>query len=86
MRVSLDLEKRIEEVSLPLIVLHGGEDKVIDPGISKLLYESALSSDKTLKLYPSMRHSLTYGELPENQDLVLTDIVNWLDERVDSGN
>lgn len=86
MRVSLDLEKRIEEVSLPLIVLHGGEDKVIDPGISKLLYESALSSDKTLKLYPSMWHSLTYGELPENQDLVFTDIVNWLDERVDSGN
>jgi acylglycerol lipase len=78
LQVSLDLEKRLEEVSLPFLIVHGGEDKVTDPSVSKLLYETASSSDKTFKLYPGMWHSLTYGELPENTDIVFSDIINWL--------
>jgi acylglycerol lipase len=80
--VSLDLEKRLQEVSLPFLVVHGGEDKVTDPSVSKLLYESACSTDKTFKLYEGMWHALTYGELPENIDAVFSDIVAWLDDRV----
>ncbi|KAK6149947.1 hypothetical protein DH2020_017472 [Rehmannia glutinosa] len=79
--VSNDLESRLAEVSLPFIVLHGGKDTVIDPSVSKLLYESAVSLDKTFKHYPDMWHSLTIGELPQNMDIVFTDIINWLDER-----
>lgn len=70
------------QVSLPFIVLHGGSDKVTDPSVSKLLYESACSVDKTFKLYPDMWHSLSYGELPENLDLVFSDVFNWLEARV----
>ncbi|KAG8376742.1 hypothetical protein BUALT_Bualt09G0095400 [Buddleja alternifolia] len=80
--VSVDLEKRLEEVSLPFIVLHGEADKVTDPSVSKLLHESARSVDKTFKLYPGMWHSLSYGELPENLNTVFSDIVKWLDDRV----
>ncbi|GER33738.1 alpha/beta-Hydrolases superfamily protein [Striga asiatica] len=79
---SLDLEKRLHEVSLPFIVLHGEEDKVTDPSVSKLLYESACTIDKTLKLYPQMWHSLSYGELPENLNIVFSDILEWLEHRV----
>ncbi|CAA0822512.1 alpha/beta-Hydrolases superfamily protein [Striga hermonthica] len=79
---SLDLEKRLHEVSLPFIVLHGEDDKVTDPSVSKLLYESACTIDKTLKLYPRMWHSLSYGELPENLDIVFSDILEWLERRV----
>ncbi|KAL1541393.1 acylglycerol lipase [Salvia divinorum] len=84
--VSLDLEKRLEEVSLPFIVLHGEDDKVTDPSVSKLLYESACSANKTLKLYPDMWHSLSYGELPENLDLVFSDVFRWLENRVSGSN
>ncbi|XP_052204849.1 caffeoylshikimate esterase-like [Diospyros lotus] len=82
--VSMDLEQRLEEVSLPFLVLHGGKDKVTDPAVSKLLYDSARTSsrDKTLKLYPEMWHSLSYGELPHNIDTVFSDIFEWLDERL----
>ncbi|GER41879.1 alpha/beta-Hydrolases superfamily protein [Striga asiatica] len=80
-KVSTDLETRLDEVSLPFIVLHGEDDKVTDPSVSKDLYESARSSDKTFKLYPGMWHSLSYGELPENLDKVFSDIVGWLDGR-----
>ncbi|CAO2816518.1 unnamed protein product [Amaranthus hypochondriacus] len=78
---SIDLEKRLNEVTLPFIVMHGGDDKVTDPQISKLLYESASSFDKTFKLYPGMWHALTYGELPQNTDIVFTDIIAWLNHR-----
>uniref|UniRef100_A0A5B7ARS0 Serine aminopeptidase S33 domain-containing protein n=1 Tax=Davidia involucrata TaxID=16924 RepID=A0A5B7ARS0_DAVIN len=84
--VSLDLEKRLQEVSLPFLIVHGGDDKVTDPSVSKLLYESASSSDKTFKLYPGMWHSLTYGELPENIDTVFSDTIDWLDDKVALGN
>ncbi|GER36428.1 alpha/beta-Hydrolases superfamily protein, partial [Striga asiatica] len=57
LKVSLDLERRLEEVSLPFIVLHGGQDKATDPSVSQLLYQTAVSLDKTFKLYPTMWHS-----------------------------
>ncbi|RZR97537.1 hypothetical protein BHM03_00026733 [Ensete ventricosum] len=69
------------QVSLPFLVLHGGDDIVTDPSISKLLYETASSEDKTFKLYPGMWHALTSGEPPENINLVFSDIIAWLDQR-----
>ncbi|XP_010693140.2 caffeoylshikimate esterase [Beta vulgaris subsp. vulgaris] len=86
LNVSNDLEKRLNEVTLPFIVLHGEDDKVTDPEVSKLLYESAASFDKTFKLYPGMWHALTFGELPENINTVFNDIIGWLDERTRGNN
>lgn len=86
LKASLEIEKRLPEVSLPFIIVHGGDDKVTDPSVSKLLYESASSSDKTFKLYPGMWHGLTSGEPSENIDLVFGDIVGWLDKRAALGN
>ncbi|XP_051148652.1 caffeoylshikimate esterase-like [Andrographis paniculata] len=80
-KACLDLEKRLREVSLPFIVLHGEDDKVTDPAVSRVLYETARATDKTWKLYPGMWHSLSYGELPENLDIVFSDIIQWLDDR-----
>lgn len=57
-----------------------------DPSVSKLLYETASSYEKTFKLYPGMWHALTYGEFSENTDTVFADIIGWIDERVSSGN
>eukprot|EP00268_Persea_americana_P065984 TRINITY_DN8895_c0_g2_i1.p1 TRINITY_DN8895_c0_g2~~TRINITY_DN8895_c0_g2_i1.p1 ORF type:complete len:362 (-),score=59.71 TRINITY_DN8895_c0_g2_i1:307-1287(-) len=85
-RVSLDIEKNLDKVSLPFIVLHGSADIVTDPSVSKLLYESASSADKTFKLYPDMWHTITAGEPPESIDLVFSDIIAWMDERTDAGN
>jgi len=80
--VSLDLEQRLQEVSIPFLIVHGADDKVTDPSVSNLLYESACSTDKSFKLYPGMWHSLTYGELQENIDTVFEDVTAWLDDRV----
>ncbi|KAL9678156.1 hypothetical protein QQ045_015995 [Rhodiola kirilowii] len=86
LRVSSEIEQRVDEVSLPFLVLHGEEDKVTDISVSKLLYESAASTDKKLKTYSGMWHSLIYGEKTENIDIVFHDIISWLDEKTLYGN
>ena len=68
-------------MTLPFLVVHGGDDIVTDPSVSKLLHELASSKDKMFKLYSGMWHALTSGEPPENIDLVFFDIIAWLDER-----
>ncbi|KAJ6902030.1 caffeoylshikimate esterase-like [Populus alba x Populus x berolinensis] len=86
LRISLDLEQRLEEVSLPFLVLHGEEDKVTDKSVSEKLFSVASSSDKTIKLYPEMWHGLLYGEPVENRDIVFGDIIDWLGNRTHLGN
>lgn len=80
--VSMDLEDRLQEVTVPFLVLHGEEDSVTDPSVSEALYNGAASFDKTIKLYPGMWHALTSGELDHNVDLVFADIISWLDRRL----
>ncbi|GAU12142.1 hypothetical protein TSUD_01080 [Trifolium subterraneum] len=85
-RIATDIEQRLNEVSLPFLVLHGEEDRVTDKSVSKQLHDVASSSDKTLKLYPGMWHGLLYGEPLENLEIVFSDIFNWIEERSKNGN
>ncbi|CAN4123625.1 unnamed protein product [Withania somnifera] len=75
-----EIEKQLHKVSLPLLILHGENDSVTDPSISKALYEKASSSDKKLILYKDAYHSLLEGEPDEMILRVLADIISWLDE------
>ncbi|GAB2262675.1 hypothetical protein Droror1_Dr00003672 [Drosera rotundifolia] len=81
LRTSMNLEKSLNEVTLPFYVLHGEADTVTDPEVSKALYEKASSKDKTIKLYPGMWHALTAGEPDENIETVFNDIFAWLNKR-----
>ncbi|KAH7301571.1 hypothetical protein KP509_23G032700 [Ceratopteris richardii] len=70
-----------QEVTVPFMVLHGEADVVTDIEISKSLHDAANSFDKTLKTYPGMWHSLLFGETEDNIDLVMSDVVLWLNKR-----
>ncbi|KAM6546480.1 hypothetical protein CsatB_027216 [Cannabis sativa] len=75
-----EIEHRLGEVSLPLLILHGEADTITDPSVSKALYEKASSSDKKLNLYKDAYHSLLEGETDEMIDTVFNDIILWLNE------
>ncbi|KAH0460947.1 hypothetical protein IEQ34_008522 [Dendrobium chrysotoxum] len=79
--ISIDIEKNLHQVTLPFLVIHGGDDTVTDPTVSQALYDTAVSKDKTFKLYPGMWHALTSAESQQNLHLVFSDILAWLDER-----
>ncbi|RWW07284.1 hypothetical protein BHE74_00057770 [Ensete ventricosum] len=74
-----DIKKR-EQISLPLIILHGEADIVTDPSVSKALYEKTSSLDKKLCLYKDAYHSILEGESDEMIFKVLDDIISWLEE------
>uniref|UniRef100_A0A6N2KMU9 Serine aminopeptidase S33 domain-containing protein n=1 Tax=Salix viminalis TaxID=40686 RepID=A0A6N2KMU9_SALVM len=80
LRTTQEIERRLEQVSLPLLILHGEADIVTDPSVSKSLYEKACSSDKKLKLYKDAFHALLEGEPDEVILQVFNDIISWLDE------
>lgn len=80
LRITQELENRLQEVSLPILILHGEADIVTDPSVSKALYEKANSKDKKLCLYKDAYHSLLEGEPDEMIFRILDDIISWLDE------
>ncbi|WJX80587.1 acylglycerol lipase [Trifolium repens] len=80
LRTTQEIEQRLKEVCLPLLILHGEADIVTDPSVSKAFYEKASSSDKKLKLYKDAYHSLLEGEPDEMIIQVFSDIILWLDD------
>ncbi|XP_022759245.1 caffeoylshikimate esterase-like isoform X2 [Durio zibethinus] len=80
LRTTDEIEQNLEKVSLPILILHGENDVVTDPSVSKALYEKASSSDKQIIIYKDAGHSLLEGE-PDDMILrVFSDIISWLDE------
>ena len=70
------LPRRLAEITLPVLIIHGTEDRLSNPDGSRLAYQRVSSGDKTLRLYPGLYHE-TMNE-PEAAQ-VLEDIGLWLD-------
>ena len=66
-------------ITLPLIVVQGGEDIIVDPDGAQMLYDKARSEDKTLNIYDGLYHEV-FNE-PERAR-VLGDVETWLAARV----
>lgn len=76
------VQENFGRVIIPLMTVHGTYDGVTCPSSSTLLYEKASRTDKTLKLYDGMYHSLIQGGPDENAAIVFKDMREWIDERV----
>ena len=70
------LEREFPKLTLPLLILHGTQDKATKPAGSQLFYDRAGSTDKTLKLYDGYVHDLL-NDLEKER--VVEDILSWLD-------
>ncbi|WP_433089593.1 alpha/beta hydrolase [Dactylosporangium sp. CA-052675] len=68
-------QRRLPELTLPTLVLHGSEDGLVDAESSRLIAERAGADDLTLHVYEGLHHEV-YNE-PE-QDRVLNDLIGWL--------
>ena len=73
------LEREFPLITLPVLILHGTLDKITKPSGSQFFYDTAGSTDKTLKLYEGYFHD------PLNdtgKERVMTDIQAWIDARI----
>ncbi len=64
-------------ISLPLLVQHGGQDKLAAVAGSETVANGVASTDVTLRIYPALYHEI-YNELPADRAQVLAELVAWL--------
>ena len=73
------LKQEFPRITLPVLILHGTADKVTNPKGSQLFYDTAGSSDKTLKLYDGHVHDLLNDD---GKEQVMADITGWIEARL----
>lgn len=78
--LSLHSQSVMDQVDCPLLILHGGADRITNVEGSKVLYEKAKTADKTLKIFPELYHNLLH-ELMEDRLIVMRTITEWIKER-----
>ena len=74
-----DARHRADEIRLPLLAMHGADDTLTYPRGTQLLFERAASTDKTLKLWPGMKHEI-FNEAGRGEVFIY--MLDWLDARV----
>jgi len=79
LRAMMRVTAEVEKISLPLFILQGSSDYLVDPNGAQLLEKKAGSTDKTLKIYEGLYHEV-HNE-PE-RELMFKDLETWLENRI----
>jgi esterase/lipase/1-acyl-sn-glycerol-3-phosphate acyltransferase len=69
-RLVENLGKRLPHVHCPALVLQGDRDPVVDVASAETLFRALGSRDKVLRLVPSDRHGILYGDIGGTWDAV----------------
>ncbi|MEM8828975.1 MAG: lysophospholipase [Cyanobacteria bacterium P01_G01_bin.19] len=72
------IEANLDKLTVPLLLLHGGADKIILPESSRLFFSRVPFADKELHIYPHGYHEL-HNDL--NYQRVFADLNAWLIKR-----
>ncbi|MBN1580103.1 MAG: lysophospholipase [Anaerolineae bacterium] len=73
------VENEAASITLPVLIVQGSEDKLVDPAGAQMLYDRISSQDKTLNMYEGLFHEVCNE--PECA-IVLSDIEQWLDAHI----
>jgi len=66
-------------ITLPLLIVQGGADRLVDPAGATMLFDKIGSADKEIKVYDDFYHEV-FNE-PEHER-VLGDVEAWLEKRL----
>lgn len=75
------IEVHAVNLKVPLLILHGGADRVTMPQSSRHLFEIVTLVDKEIREYPESYHEL-HNDL--NYQEVFADIQHWLEKHLES--
>ena len=70
-----EIQSKMSELSLPVLIMQGTADRISDPSSSKMLFDGVGSRDKTMKLYEGFYHEIFND--PQRQE-VFSDMEAWL--------
>ncbi len=72
--VWVDITRTIQKIEIPVLIIHGAEDRILSPDQSRKLF-SLLHSPRDLKLVDGSGHAL---HLDRKKDAVYTLIARWV--------
>ena len=75
------LKKSLTNLELPLLIMHGGEDKIARLKGAKQAFQSIHSKDKTFQIFEGQRHELL-NELPPTPNQVVDLMRDWIQQRL----
>ncbi len=67
------------QIRAPILIIHGGADRLNSPEGARLAFEQVASSDKTLRIYPETYHE-PHNDM--NVEDVLRDVERWLADHI----
>lgn len=73
------VQKNFSSIKLPFLVMHGSADKLSNPKGSQLLFDTAGSTDKTIKLFEGMYHEIMREP---DKHLFFETIKQWISARI----
>lgn len=79
LRAMMRVTAEVERITLPLFILQGSSDYLVDPNGAQLLVKKASSADKTLKVYEGLYHEV-HNE-PE-REAMFRDLEAWLQAHI----
>ncbi|MGC4189780.1 MAG: alpha/beta hydrolase [Thermomicrobiales bacterium] len=74
-----DARTWFDRLTMPLLAMHGADDELTSPRGTELLYKGASTSDRTIVLWPGMRHELLNEP---DRGAVMQFIVDWIVPRL----
>ncbi len=67
------------KIKLPVLFLLAGEDKLVDPGAARKIFNSMKVKDKKLVEFPGMYHALS---IDLGKEKVFEEMSRWVEERI----
>jgi len=80
-RETMVLQENLNKIALPILVLQGGSDPILDPQGARMLYNESSAIDKEYKEYPAAYHQLLV-EYPDVREDVKARTTTWLNNRL----
>lgn len=81
LKTTKEVSSRLNEVSIPLLAMHGGDDQLIEKEGTEKLYNRTLSTDKTIKIWDGLAHEITRSVDKEKVFMTMTD---WIQNRLNN--
>jgi alpha-beta hydrolase superfamily lysophospholipase len=75
----LNFPAEAAKITLPITIVQGGDDKLVNVKDSQILYDSISSADKTIKIYEGYYHEVFNDP---GFEIVLGDIEAWLEKQL----
>jgi len=72
---------RAGEITMPLLVFHGGSDSIVDPAGSTQIFNLSSSKKKEIHIYEGLYHE-TMNETDREKEAVLSMVTRWIEKLV----